>query len=143
MKLSKIELEVLSPIEKVLHFWDNVWSSPYDLDLIDSLMTEDFIITNAGKDIVGRGNFKKWIADFLQQIGDAKLENIDIFESADGTKVVSRWVLSGLHNGFFGLKATGKSIKISGTAVWQIRENKLAHNWVERNAWEVYNELIK
>jgi predicted ester cyclase len=143
MKLNKIELEVLSPIEKVLHFWDNVWSAPYDLDLIDSLMTEDFIITNSGKDIVGRENFKKWIADFLQQIGDANLENIDIFESADGTKVVSRWVLTGVHNGFFGLKATGKPIKISGTAVWLIRENKLAHNWVERNAWEVYNELIK
>jgi hypothetical protein len=24
----------------VLHFWNNVWSHPYDLDLIDELMTE-------------------------------------------------------------------------------------------------------
>jgi len=143
MKLSKRELDALSPVEKVLHFWNNVWSAPYDLDLIDSLMTEDFIITNAGKDIVGRENFKKWVADFLKQIENANLQNIEIFESADGTKVVSRWALTGLHNGFFGLKATGKPIKISGTAIWEIRENKLAHNWVERSAWEVYNELIQ
>ena len=143
MKLNKVELEALSPVDKLLHFWNNVWSAPYDLELIDSLMTEDFVITNAGKDIVGRENFKKWVAEFLHLVENANLENIDIFESKDGTKIVSRWILTGFHNGMFGLEPNGKPIKITGTAVWEIRENRLAHNWVERNALEVYNELLK
>jgi hypothetical protein len=27
-------LSELSPVDKVLHFWNNVWSYPYNLDLI-------------------------------------------------------------------------------------------------------------
>jgi hypothetical protein len=143
MKLNKIELAALSPVDKLLHFWNNVWSAPYDVEVIDSLMTEDFVITNAGKDIVGRENFKKWVTEFLQLVENANLENIDIFESKDGSRIVSRWVLTGFHNGMFGLEPNGKPIKLSGTAVWEVRDDKLAHNWVERNAWELYHELIK
>ena len=140
--IQKQELANLSPVEKVLHFWNNVWSPPYNLDLIDELMVEDFIITNSGKDIVGRDNFKVWVAAFLQTITESKLENLEIFESKDGTRVVSRWKFTGYHNGLFGITPNGKPIELTGTAIWEIRDNKLAHNWVERSAFEVYQQLI-
>jgi hypothetical protein len=136
-------LAQLSPVEKVLYFWNNVWNYPYNLDLIDELMVEDFVITNAGKDIKGRQQFKQWVAAFLQTIREARLENLDIFESKDGSKVVSRWRFTGYHNGMFGLEPNGKPIALTGTAVWEIRDNKLAHNWVERSSWEVYQQLIQ
>jgi hypothetical protein len=140
--MQKQELANLSPVEKVLHFWNNVWSHPYNLDLIDELMVEDFIITNAGKDIVGRDNFKAWVAAFLKTVTESKLENLEIFESKDGTRVVSRWKFTGYHNGLFGITPNGKPIELTGTAIWEIRDNKLAHNWVERSAFEVYQQLI-
>jgi hypothetical protein len=136
-------LSELSPVDKVLHFWNNVWSYPYNLDLIDELMVEDFMITNAGVEIKGRENFKQWVAGFLKTINNANLENLDIFESKDGSRVVSRWRFTGFHNGMFGLEPNNQPINLIGTAIWEIRDNKLAHNRVERNSWEVYQQLTK
>ncbi|KAA2238955.1 ester cyclase [Chitinophaga agrisoli] len=137
----QLNLAALTPVEKVLHFWNNVWSHPYNLDLIDELMVEDFTITNAGTQIKGRDNFKQWVHQFLQTIHNANLETLDIFESKDGTRVVSRWKLTGIHNGMLGLAPNQKPVELLGTAVWEIRDNKLAHNWVERNSWELYHQL--
>jgi hypothetical protein len=136
-------LSELSPVDKVLHFWNNVWSYPYNLDLIDELMVEDFMITNAGVEIKGRENFKQWVAGFLKTINNANLENLDIFESKDGSKVVSRWRFTGFHNGMFGLEPNNQPVNLIGTAIWEIRDNRLAHNRVERNSWEVYQQLTK
>jgi hypothetical protein len=141
--LQQRPLSELSPVEKVLYFWNNVWSHPYNLDLIDDLMVEDFKITNAGVEIKGRERFKQWVAGFLKTISEANLENLEIFESKDGSQVVSRWRFTGYHNGMFGLAPNRRPINMTGTAIWEIRDNKLAHNKVERNAWEVYQELIK
>ena len=138
-----MEVAALSPVEKVLCLWNNVWSYPYNLDLIDELMVEDFIITNAGKEIRGRDNFKQWVVSFLGVLNNCHLENIDIFESKDGSKVVSRWKLTGFNNGLMGLEPDQQPISMTGTAVWQIRDNKLAHNWVERSAWELYQQLTQ
>lgn len=37
-----------------LEFLSRVWESPHDLDAIDELMTEDYVITSGGKVIKGR-----------------------------------------------------------------------------------------
>lgn len=132
-----------SPVEKVLHFWNNVWSHPYDLNLIDELMVEDFMITTGGVEIKGREQFKQWVAAFQSTVHEGNLENLDIFESKDGSKVVSRWRFTGFHNGMFGLEPNRRPINLTGTSIWEIRDGKLAHNRVERSAWEVYQELIK
>jgi len=136
-------LSELSPLDKVLYFWNNVWSAPYNLDLIDELMVEDFVITSAGTEIRGREQFKQWVAGFLKTINQSHLETLDIFESKDGSKIVSRWRLTGFHNGMFGLKPNLRPINMTGIAIWEIRDNKLAHNRVERSSWEVYQQLIK
>jgi predicted ester cyclase len=134
-------IEAMTPVEKVIYFWNNVWSYPYNVDLIDSLMVEDFKITTAGKEISGRDEFKKWVTGFLKTIDNAHLENLDIFESKCNTKVVSRWKFTGLHNGMFGLAPNKKPISLTGTAIWLIKDNKLAHNWVERSSWEVFQQV--
>ena len=139
--LQKRQLADLTPTEKVLYFWNNVWSPPYNLDLIDELMVEDFVITSAGKDIVGRDNFKAWVMGFQKSVKDGRLENLEIFESKDGKKIVSRWRFTGYHNGMFGIEPNGKPIVLTGIAIWEIRDNKLAHNWVERSAWETYQQV--
>ena len=129
------------PERLVLSFFDRVWSSPHDLDAIDELMTEDYVITTAGKKIYGRTQFKEWVSEFQHQLHDAKNESLEIFYNSDQTRVVSRWVCSGKNNGLFGLKADHRFVAFTGIAIWSIRDNRLAECWVERASHELYQNL--
>jgi ketosteroid isomerase-like protein len=133
-----------SPGEKLLsEFWAKVWNAPQDLDTIDRLCTEDFVITSAGKDIVGRKAFKEWVGNFGAKIGEMRLTNLDMFSSADGSRVVSRWIMRGVNLGMFGTAADRQPVEFTGIAVWELRDGKLAHNWVERSALELKERLTK
>ena len=124
-------------------FFRRVWSPPHDLNAIDELMTSDYRITTAGTVISGRDAFKAWVAQMQITIGDATNEHLDIFSSADGERIVSRWVTRGTNNGMFGLPADGKPIEFTGIAIWRAADGRLAECWVERAAFELYNGLIK
>jgi hypothetical protein len=63
--MQKQELVNLSPVEKVLHFWNNVWSPPYNLDLIDELMPVRYY-TQWKTD---RTNRNSYLGDQRQQAG--------------------------------------------------------------------------
>ncbi|MEL6254859.1 MAG: nuclear transport factor 2 family protein [Bacteroidota bacterium] len=130
------------PEKLVLKFFDRVWHEPHDLDTIDELMTEDYVITTAGKRVEGRAAFKAWVGKFQQQLLDAKTESVDIFSNAQGDKVVSRWICSGKNNGLFGLEADDRFISFSGMAIWSIRDQRLAECWVERSGYELYQDLV-
>ena len=134
----------LTPIPEklVLEFFNRVWNNPHELDAIDELMTEDYCITTAGKVVKGRNEFKSWVGEFQKQLLDAKTESVAIFYNEKENKVVSRWNCSGRNNGLFGLKPDNRFITFTGIAIWTIRENKLSECWVERSAYELYQNLI-
>lgn len=133
-----------TPGERLLtEFWAKVYNPPYDLATIDRLCTEDFILTSAGQDIVGRAAFRQWVENFTARIGEVRLTNVDMFSSADGTRVVSRWKATGFNRGVFGLPADNRPIEFTGVAIWEIRDSKLAHNWVERSSLELVRRLEK
>ncbi len=125
----------------VLEFFARVWTPPHDLNAIDELMTEDYVITSGGKVVKGREAFKGWIKEFHSQLKEAKTESEEIFSNPEGDKVVSRWRCTGKNNGMFGLASDGRSVSFSGMAIWHIRDGKLAECWAERSAWELYQEL--
>lgn len=130
--------------EKLLtEFWAKIYNSPQDLDTIDRLCTEDFILTTSGKDVVGRKAFKEWVASFSGKIRDMRLTSLDMFSSADGTRVVSRWVVTGFNRGMLGTPADDQPVEFTGIAIWEVRNGKLAHNWVERSAYELLQKLQK
>jgi steroid delta-isomerase-like uncharacterized protein len=121
-------------VEIVESFWDEVWNSA-DPAAADRFVTEDFVITNAGRDIVGREAFKSWIAAFLADLHEMRLDVIESFANSDGSRVACRWRVTGTNNGFDHTAAIGERLSFTGTAVWQVREDgKLLHNWVERAA---------
>ncbi len=122
-------------------FFNRVWTPPNDLDAIDELMTEDYVITSGGQDIIGREAFKAWVKEFQTHLLEARTENLEIFSNAADDRVVSRWVCSGKNNGILGLLADGEMITFTGIAIWAVRDGKLARCWVERAAWELYQEL--
>lgn len=124
-------------------FWAAVWQGK-DFDAIDLFCVEDFVITSGGVDVVSRASFKAWAKQFNQLITGLKFDVIETFQNEEGSRVASRWRVSGRNNGMFGLPADQREVSLTGTAIWQIREDgKLTHNWVERASWEAYNELVK
>ena len=123
-------------------FWERVWNA-HDPAAVDEFVVEDFVITNAGVRIEGRENFKAWIAAFLTQVHDLRLEVVETFQNADGSRVASRWKVHGRNNGVLGTEPCGRPIEFSGTAVWEIVDGKLVHNHVERASWELHQRLTE
>jgi steroid delta-isomerase-like uncharacterized protein len=123
-------------------FWEAVWNA-HDPSAVDEFVVEDFVIVTGGQTIEGRENFKAWIAGLLSVIDELRLTVSESFQNEDGSRVASRWVLTGKNNGVFGTPAHREDVEITGTAVWAVREDgKLLTNWVERSSWEQYQRLI-
>ncbi|RJQ66851.1 DUF4440 domain-containing protein [Pseudonocardiaceae bacterium YIM PH 21723] len=132
---------VMNSVEIVERFWARVWQAR-NPEAIDEFVAEDFVITNAGQDIVGRENFKAWVRGFLGLIEDLEFEVQESFQNADGSRVASRWIIRGRNNGVLGTEPDGRPIEFSGTAVWAVApDGTLLHNWVERASWELYRRL--
>jgi steroid delta-isomerase-like uncharacterized protein len=122
-------------------FWAAVWQDK-DFDAIDRFCVDDVVVTSGGVDIVSRARFKAWAKQFNDAISDLRFDVLETFQNAAGTRVVTRWRVSGRNNGMFGLVADGREVSFTGTAIWQLDENgKLVHNWVERASLEAYRQL--
>ena len=132
---------IKDPEALITEFFNRVWTPPNDLSAIDEMMTEDYIIISGGKEIKGREAFKSWVKEFQTHLLEARTVNQEAFSNATGSRVVSRWVCSGKNNGLFGLPADGRFISFTGIAIWKIRDGKLAECWVERSAFELYQEM--
>jgi predicted ester cyclase len=85
---------------------------------------------------------RRGVARFQSTIADLKWETIETFSNSDGSRVASRFRVTGRNNGMFGLPADGKPVAFTGNAILAVTPTgKLASNWVERSAWELYNQL--
>lgn len=125
----------------VERFWREVWQGK-NPDAADHLVAEDFAITSGGVLISSRDTFKAWAAGFLSSIDDFNFEIVETFQNECGDRVASRWIVTGKNNGFLGSAPCQSPIRITGTAVFHVREDGLLqHNWVERNALEVQRSL--
>ena len=108
-------------------FWDAVWNA-HDPSAADEFVVEDFVIVTGGETIVGQENFKAWIAGLLSVIDGLHLAVTESFQNEDGSRVASRWVLTGKNNGMFGTTPNQEDIEITGTAdVGGARGRQVAH----------------
>jgi hypothetical protein len=55
----------------------------------------------------------------------------------DGSRVASRWSVTGGNRGMLGSQPDNRPIEFTGIAIWEVRDGKLAHNWMERSAYEL------
>ena len=131
----------MNSVEVVHAFWNEVWNA-HDPSAVDRFVVDDFVIVSGGETISGRETFKEWIAGFLAKVNDLHLEVIESFQNDDGSRVASRWLLTGKNNGFLGTEPDQQAIAMTGTAVWAVRgDGKLLTNWVERSSWEQFQRL--
>jgi steroid delta-isomerase-like uncharacterized protein len=122
-------------------FWDEVWNA-HNPDAVDRFVVDDFLIVSGGQEISGKENFANWIKAFLDKVTDLHLDAVETFQNEDGTRVTSRWLLTGKNNGILGTAPDQQPIEMTGTAVWAVREDgRLLCNWVERASFELYQRL--
>jgi hypothetical protein len=128
--------------EAVENFWSRVWMAPQEPEAIDELVVEDFVIVSGGQEIRSRAAFKEWVLRFQAAISDLEFHVAETFQNAEGTRVASLFEVTGRNNGVLGTEADGAPIHLTGTAVWDVREDgMLLRNRIERNAFELYQRL--
>lgn len=131
----------MRPTEIVTAFWDDVWNA-HQPDAVDKLVADDIVVEVGGQQIFGKDNVKDWVQGFLDRVNDLSVDIAETFQNDDGTRVISRWVLSGTNNGVLGTEPNGKPIAMTGTAVWTVGDGKLQHGWVEQASFELYHYLL-
>ena len=123
----------------VENFWNEVWKQPQNPEAIDRLVHEDFVLTSGGHCIKSRTEFKQWVKTFQSLVEDFQFHVVETFQNQDGSRVASRWRIEGRNRGLMGTKPNGVPFGMTGTAVFDVDDDGLLrHNWVERNAFEVY-----
>jgi steroid delta-isomerase-like uncharacterized protein len=127
--------------EIVNAFWDDVWNA-HEPDAVDRYVADDVVIEAGGQEIAGKDNIKNWVKEFLDHVNELHVDTIETFQTDDGTRVTSRWVLTGTNNGILGTEPNGKPIGMTGTAVWTVEDEKLQHGWVEQASFELYHYLL-
>jgi hypothetical protein len=131
----------LGSVRIVEQFWAAVWKAR-DPEAIDRFVVDDFVLITGGVDVVSRAAFKEWAAQIMGKITDLEFEAVETVQNEDGSRVASRWRITGKNNGMLGTVADQRPIAFTGTAVWAVREDgKLLHNWVERSSWELFQRL--
>ena len=133
-----IKLDAVSIVED---FWKSVWQAR-NPEAVDRFVVDDFVITTDSVDIVSKAKFKAWVQGFLTRIDNFEFEVIETFQNEDGSRVASRWRVTGNNNGIMGSIPDGQPISFTGTAVLALNEEgKLLHNWVERSTWALSRSL--
>jgi steroid delta-isomerase-like uncharacterized protein len=128
--------------EIVQEFWDEVWNG-HDPDAVDRFVADDVVVVIGGQETSGKDNFKNSIRELLEKVNDLHLDAIETFQNEDGTRVTSRWVLTGSNNGILGTEPDQKPIAMTGTAVWEVRDDgKLLRNTIEQASFELYQRLL-
>ena len=131
----------MNAVNIVEEFWERVWKARNPA-AIDDFVVDDFVLTDAGVDVVSKRKFKEWASALMAMINDLQFEVIETFQNEDGSRVASRWRIAGRNNGILGTAADQRAMSFTGTAVWAVREDgKLSHNWVERSSLELFQQL--
>lgn len=131
----------MKSFETVLAFWNEVWNA-HNPAAVEKFVTDDVVVVVAGNEIRGKDKLQSWIAEFLDKVSDLQMEALETFQNQDGSRVTSRWMLTGANNGLLGTEANGAPIAMSGIAVWELDDNqKLRRSWIELASMEQYERL--
>lgn len=122
----------------VAEFWERVWNGG-EVAAIDELVDPGFVLHTSGTPVGPRDAFVEWVEAFQGRIGDLRFVTEDLFSS--GGRVVTRWRIEGTQQGMFGLPATGEPVSFTGITVFVVEDGRLREGWVERSAYELFQEL--
>src|SRR5262245_25497390 len=91
-------------VRDVEEFWAAVWTAR-DPEAIDRFVVDDFVLTTGGVDVVSKAARKEWAAQSMGKITELEFEAVETFQNEDGSRVASRWRITGKNNGLLGTAA--------------------------------------
>lgn len=113
-------------------FFEEIWNQG-DESAIDRFLPEDA----QGNDPdfgSGREGFRKQWRQWRAAFPDLHFEIVDLI--AEGDKVLTRWVLTGTHQGeFLGIPATGRAIRVEGMSLDRIENGLVVEGF---DGWDNY-----
>ncbi|HUG16467.1 MAG TPA: ester cyclase [Thermomicrobiales bacterium] len=120
------------------NFFRQVWNDG------DEAAIDRYIVANArGNDPdfgVGREAFRKQWKQWRAAFPDLHFEVEDVI--AEGDKVLTRWTLTGTHQGeFMGVPATGRAIRVTGMSLDVIEDGMIAEGFDGWDAWGLRQQL--
>ena len=109
-------------------------------DIIDHFLAPDFVEHNPFPGIPPtRDGWKQAFMEFVK--GAPGYHVIDDLV-AEGDKVVGRITAYGTHEGeLFGIPRTAKEIRVSGIAIWRLRDGRIVEHWHETDQMGLMQQL--
>jgi len=109
-----------------------VWNKG-NLAVADELFAPTYIHRTPTTTLPDLAAFKQMISDFRAGVPDVQVTIQDLL--TDGDKIITRWVLTGTHQGeLLGIAPTNKSITLSGITIQRVENGRIAESWAEFNA---------
>jgi predicted ester cyclase len=109
-------------------FYDEVFNK-HNISLIDSVVGADYVEHQTDVHyLANRKGLKKEFSDYFQGFPDAEL-TVHIM-MAENDLVTTQFTITGTHRGkIYGLKPTGRKIKISGVDIIRYKNGKAVEHW--------------
>lgn len=109
-------------------------------DIIEQFLAPDFVEHNPFPGIPPtRDGWKQAFEAFVKGApGYHEIEDL----VAEADKVVGRITAHGKHEGeLFGIPATGRDIRVTGIAIWRIRDGQITEHWHETDQMGLMAQL--
>lgn len=104
------------------------------VDLLDQILTDDYVGHVNAHDIKGAEAAKGFIGGFLEGIPDAFYDVNETLET--GNRVICRWRCTGTQTGnFYGMPPTNNKVDVNGITIFRIEAGKIAELW---NVWDQF-----
>ena len=113
--------------------FEEVWNEK-KLGVIDELITADYVHHDPQSPSVESGieGYRQFVNFYLSAFPDLRFNIED--EISEGDTVVTRWTITGSHNGDLpGLARTGKPISLTGITIGRLSDGKFVESW---NNWD-------
>ena len=100
----------------------------------------DFILHEAGEDIVGIEGLTRFVSTMRSALPDLRITLED--DMAEGDKVVTRWIGQGTHQGeLMGIAPTGNQVTITGITIHRVEEDRIVEEWSNWDALGLMQQI--
>ena len=116
-------------------WFEEVWNKGRE-EAIDELLAADGVahgLTDDGHDLPGPAEFRKFYRQFRSGIADVRITVDQVIGEGDTTAV--RFTAYGTHGGDgLGVKATGRTVRVTGMCMMRWKDGRIAQGWNEFDA---------
>ena len=122
--------------------WEVVTEASLDTlkDALAEVYADDFILHEAGEDIVGIEGLTQFVSMMRSAFPNLRITLED--DMAEGDRVVTRWIGQGTHQGeLMGVAPTGNQVTMTGITMHRIEDTKIVEEWSNWDALGLMQQI--